>query len=84
MPEYEGKYIFRCNVKIGEEVTTQSFVYDTEKEAEIKYYNEVLYGLQLDTVVLAYYVVQNEYGVKMGNLEKIIDNQEPVEIDLEP
>lgn len=84
MPEYEGKYIFRCNVKIGEEVTTQSFVYDTEKEAEIKYYNEVIYGLQLDTVVLAYYVVQNEYGVKIGNLEKIIDNQEPVEIDLEP
>ena len=84
MPEYEGKYIFRCNVKVGEDVTTQSFVYDTEKEAEIKYYNEVLYGLQLDTVILAYYVVQNEYGVKMGNLEKIIDNQEPVEIDLEP
>lgn len=84
MPEYEGKYIFRCNVKIGEEVTTQSFVYDTEKEAEIKYYNEVLYGLQLDTVVLAYYVVQNEYGVKMGNLEKIIDNQEPVDAEIEP
>lgn len=81
MPEYTGKFIFRCNVKDGDEVTTQSFVFDTEKEAEIKYHNEVLYGLQLDTLVLAYYVVQNEYGVKIGNLEKIIDNQEPVEIE---
>lgn len=81
MPEYTGKFIFRCNVKVGDDVTTQSFVFDTEKEAEIKYHNEVLYGLQLDTLVLAYYVVQNEYGVKIGNLEKIIDNQEPVEIE---
>lgn len=81
MPEYTGKFIFRCNVKVGDGVTTQSFVFDTEKEAEIKYHNEVLYGLQLDTLVLAYYVVQNEYGVKIGNLEKIIDNQEPVEIE---
>jgi len=84
MLEYEGKYIFRCNVKVGDDVTTQSFVYDTEKEAEIKYHNEVLYGLQLDTLELAYYVVQNEYGVKIGNLEKIIDNQEPVEPEIEP
>ena len=54
------------------------------KAAEIKYHNEVLYGLQLDTLELGYYVVQNEYGVKIGNLEKIIDNQEPLDAEIEP
>jgi len=82
--EYEGKFIFRCNVKVEGDTTTQSFVYNTEKEAEIKYHNEVLYGLQLDTLELAYYVVQNEYGVKIANLEKIIDNQEPLDAEIEP
>lgn len=75
MSEYQGKYLFISNVRIGDTVTSEMLGYDTEKEAEIKFYDTVSYGLNLDTITLAHYVVVNEYGVKVNNLEKIIDNQ---------
>lgn len=74
MPEHTGKYFFVSNVRIGDNVTAQMLGYDTEKLAEIKYHEEVKYGLELDTITRAHYMVINEYGVKVGNLEKTIDN----------
>jgi hypothetical protein len=79
MPEYEGKYLFVSNVRTEEGLASQMLGYDTLKEAEIKYHQEVAYGLQLDTIELAHYFVMNEYGVIMGNLETTIDNIPPVE-----
>lgn len=75
MPEYTGKYLFISNVRIGDSVASQMLAYDTEKEAEIKFHDEVSYGLKLDTIVIAHYMVMNEYGVRIDNLEKTIDNQ---------
>lgn len=75
MPEYTGKYFFVSNVRIGDNVASTMLAYDTEKDAEIKYHDEVSYGLKSVDIVFAHYVVFNEYGVKSGNLEKIIDNQ---------
>lgn len=79
MPEYEGKYLFVSNVRTDQGLASQMLGYDTAKEAEIKYHDEVSYGLKLDTIILAHYMVINEYGVVIGNLEKTIDNQPPVE-----
>lgn len=79
MPEYEGKYLFVSNVRTDEGLSSQMLGYDTAKGAEIKYHEEVKYGLELDTVILAHYMVMNEYGVVIDNLEKIIDNQPPIE-----
>lgn len=80
MPEYEGKYIFVSNTRTTSAgVVPAIFVYNTAREAEIKYHDEVSYALQLNDVVLAHYKVVNEYGVVYGNLETTIDNQEPVE-----
>ena len=75
MPEYEGKYLFVSNVRTGETLASQMIGYDTAKEAEIKYHDEVSYGLKLDSITLAHYMVINEYGVVIDNLEKTIDNQ---------
>lgn len=75
MSEYKGKYLFVSNVRTGETLASQVLGYDTEREAEVKFHDTVSYGLDLDTITLAHYIVVNEYGVKVGNLEKIIDNQ---------
>lgn len=83
MPEYEGKYLFVSNVRTEQGITPQILSYDTAKQAEIKYHDEVSYGLQLDTIILAHYLVMNEYGVIIDNLVKTIDNQEPV-VEEEP
>ena len=83
MPEYTGKYFFMSNVRTGDNVASTLDGFDTEKEAEIKFHDEVSYGLKLADITLAYYVVFNEYGVKVGNLEKIIDNIPPVENEIE-
>ena len=80
MSEYSGKYFFIKSVRTGDDVAPQMLGFDTEREAEIKYHDEVSYGLKNADVTLAYYTVINEYGVKVGNLEKIIDNQPPVEV----
>ena len=81
MPEYTGKYLFVSTVRTGDSLASSMLGYDTAKEAEIKYHDEVSYGLKLDTITLAHYMVMNEYGVVVDNLEKIIDNQPPVEIE---
>lgn len=79
MPEYEGKFLFVQNVRTDQGLASQMLGYDTAKEAEIKYHEEVGYTLQLDTIVLAHFMVMNEYGVVLDNLEKIIDNTPPIE-----
>lgn len=80
MPEYNGKFIFVSNIRrTSTGVVPAMFVYNTAREAEIKYHDEVSYALQLNDVVLAHFKVVNEYGVVEGNLETTIDNQEPVE-----
>ena len=71
---YTGKYFFVSNVRKGDEVSAQMLGYDTEKESEIKFYDEVSYGLKLDTITLAHYEIRNEYGVVVDNLSKTIDN----------
>ena len=78
MPEYTGKYFFVSHVRT-DTVAAQILSYDNAKLAEIKYHEEVAYGLQLNTIVLAHYMVMNEYGVIVDNLVKTIDNQQPVE-----
>lgn len=78
MLEYEGKYFFIKTVRTNNDVSSQILAFDSAKEAEIKYHEEVTYGLQLDTILLAHYMVINEYGVIYDNLEKIIDNIPPV------
>lgn len=83
MPEYTGQYFFISNVRTGNTVASEMLGYSTEKEAEIKYHDTVSYGLKLDTITLAHYIVVNEYGIKVGNLEKIIDNIPPVENEIE-
>lgn len=82
LEEYTGKYLFVSNVRIGDSVASSMLGYDTEREAEIKYHDEVSYGLKNTDIVLAHYMVMNEYGVISGGLEKIIDNQqtEPEEV----
>ena len=80
MPEYEGKYLFVSNVRTTDQgLSSQMLAYDTAKEAEIQYHQEVKYGLELDTVILAHYMVMNEHGVIIDNPEKIIDNTPPIE-----
>lgn len=80
MPEYNGKFIFVSTIRrTSTGVVPAMFVYNTAREAEIKYHDEVSYALQLNDVVLAHFKVVNEYGVVEGNLETTIDNQEPVE-----
>lgn len=74
MPEYKGKYLFISNVRTGETFSSQMLGYDTEREAEIKYHEEVAYGLKLDTITLAHYFVMNEYGVVVNNLVATINN----------
>ena len=74
MSEYSGKYFFIQIVRTGESVASEMLGYDTERAAEIKFHDEVSYGLKNNDVIFAYYTVINEYGVKVGNLEKIIDN----------
>lgn len=81
MPEYEGKFLFISNVRTGDSLANTILGYDTEKEAEIKFHDEVSYGLKLDTITLAHYMVMSEYGVVVSGLEKIIDNQPPVEVE---
>lgn len=85
MPEdYNGKFLFISNVRTQDGLVPSTFAYDTEREAEIKYHHEVEYGLQYAGIILAHYIVVNEYGVKYDNLEKIIDNQPAPEPETEP
>lgn len=82
MPEYQGNYLFIKNVRIGDELSSEMLGYDTLRAAEIKFHDEVSYGLKLDSITLAHYMVINEYGVVIENLERTIDNQPPVEPEI--
>jgi hypothetical protein len=82
MPEYQGNYLFIKNVRIGDELSSEMLGYDTPRAAEIKFHDEVSYGLKLDSITLAHYMVINEYGVVIENLERTIDNQPPVEPEI--
>lgn len=76
---FESKYLFEKNVRLKNgEVTALKEVHDTSDSAELKYYDEVSYGLQLDTLELGYYKVTNEFGVTYLGLERTI-NRIPAE-----
>lgn len=79
MPEYQGNYLFIKNVRIGDELSSEMLSYDTLRAAEIKFHDEVSYGLKLDNITLAHYMITNEYGVVIENLERTIDNLTRVE-----
>lgn len=79
MPEYQGNYLFIKNVRIGDELSSEMLGYDTLRAAEIRFHDEVSYGLKLDSITLAHYMITNEYGVVIENLERTIDNQPRVE-----
>lgn len=81
LEEYSGKYFFVQIVRTNNDVASSMLGYDTEREAEIKFHDEVSYGLKNNDIALAFYTVINEYGVRVSNLEKIIDNQQPVEVE---
>lgn len=82
LEEYAGKYIFISNVRTGNQLASEMLGYDTLRAAEIKFHDEVSYGLKLDSITLAHYMVINEYGVVIENLERTIDNQPPVEPEI--
>lgn len=67
------KYFFVSIVKT-DTVAAQILGYDTLKEAEIKFHDEVSYGLKLDTIKTAFYEVKDECGVNAG-LSKFINNE---------
>lgn len=77
---FNMKYFFESNVRVDSgDVTTQRLGYDDGKSAEIKYHDEVSYGLKLNNLVLAYYSVVNERGETYKGLRTIIDNTEQYE-----
>lgn len=79
LEEYSGKYFFVQIVRTNNDVASSMLGYDTLRAAEIKFHDEVSYGLKLDDIILAHYMVMNEYGIVIDNLERTIDNQPPVE-----
>lgn len=75
--DFAMKYYFVNNVRLDNgEVTAQKLGFDTPKLAEIKFHDEVSYGLKLNNLVLGYYAVVNERGDIYAGLKKVIDNIE--------
>ena len=76
--EFQTKYLFESNVRTingdNQEMAAQVLGYDSLKAAEIKFYDEVAYGLKLNNIVIAHYQVTDEYGSLVNNLIKTIDN----------
>lgn len=66
------KYYFESIVKTADSEAAQILGYDTERAAEIKFYDEVSYGLKLDTIVTAHYEVKTSFGNVI--MSKDIDN----------
>lgn len=66
------KYYFESIVKTADNEAAQILGYDTERAAEIKFYDEVSYGLKLDTIVTAHYEVKTSFGNVI--MSKDIDN----------
>lgn len=76
--DFETKYFFISNIRTSdgekEQVAAQMLTFDSQRTAEIKFYDEVAYGLKLNNLILAHYVVTDEFGSTVNNLFKIIDN----------
>lgn len=76
--EFTTKYLFESNVRTingdKQEMAAQILGYDSLKTAEIKFYDEVAYGLKLNNLIIAHYQVTDEYGSLVNNLMKTIDN----------
>ena len=70
------KYLLVINVRTAKGLSSDVFYFDTPNDAEINFYSKVSEAIQNENIVLAHYIVVNEQGVKLGNLERIIDNQE--------
>lgn len=67
------KHYFESIIKTNDDVVTaQMLGYETLREAETKFHEDIAYGLKLDTIVTAYYAVRDEHGVEL--LNKFIDN----------
>lgn len=66
-------YYFISIVRTKENIASQILGYETEREAETKFYDEVGYGLKLDTIVHAYYAVKDETGTEL--FSKFINNE---------
>lgn len=83
--EYDGEYLLISNVRTNNKfnINTDIKTFESVKNAEIEFYNEVTTSLQDDSIILAHYVVTNEYGVKQNNLERIIDNLSKFNIEQE-
>lgn len=75
MIENNKKYLLIVNVRTSNGLSSDVFYFDTPTDAEIEFYAKVSVAIQDKDIILAHYIVVNEYGVKLDNLEKIIDNQ---------
>ena len=76
------KYYFESIVKTANNEAAQILGYDTERGAEIKFYDEVSYGLKLDTIITAHYEVKTSFGNVI--MSKDIDNTVTKSIDNAP
>lgn len=68
------KYFFISIVHTtdSDDVTSQMLGYDSLREAEIKFHDEVSYGLKLDNIKVAHFQVINEYGMLQNGLTRTI------------
>lgn len=66
-------YYFESIVRTKDNIAAQILGYETERGAETKFYDEVAYGLKLNTIVHAYYAVKDECGVEL--FSKFINNE---------
>lgn len=73
------KYYFESIVKTADDEAAQILGYDTERGAEIRFYDEVSYGLKLATIITAHYEVKTSFGNVI--MSKDIDNTVTKSID---
>lgn len=76
------KYYFESIVKTANNEAAQILGYDTVRAAEIKFYDEVSYGLKLDTIITAHYEVKTSFGNVI--MSKDIDNTDTESINNTP
>lgn len=68
------KYYFESIVATADNEAAQMLGYNTEREAEIKFHDEVSYGLKLDSITTAHYEVKTSFGNVI--MKRDIDNTE--------
>jgi len=68
------KYYFESIVATADNEAAQMLGYNTEREAEIKFHDEVSYGLKLDSITNAHYEVKTSFGNVI--MHRDIDNTE--------